>query len=487
MNPYESKIVGVGYAFDDVLILPRLSSIRSRYNREIDTSTYIANGMPKIKLPILSANMDTVTEHEMAMEMAFRGGLGVIHRFMPIKQQAHEVSLVKERMRLIEEHPPVISRNASINDAKELLNRRKRGYIIVYDNDLYNGDFSGIITTRDIEADEGKNNLVSSVMTHRDDMILATEDVTSAMAIHIMRTNRIQKLPLVRKDGKLRGVYTLKDYEYYERYPDAALDKYGRLMVGAAIGVQKKEVERALALIDAQVDVLVLDIAHGGLDYTAEMLYELKVINNVTTPIIAGNVATVEGVKYLIDSGADGIKGGISAGFVCETRDVAGVGVPQITAILNMAEYIYKQQTPCYLIADGGVRKPADFAKAIGAGANAVMVGSMLAGTKESPGEIEIVNKTMHKRVRGMASKLATAKRQELGETTTNMREYAPEGRNVLTPYKGNAVDVIYYLRGGLLSAMSYTNSRSIPEFHNNAQFIVSHTYNPEQKRPLGE
>ncbi|MFN8372732.1 MAG: IMP dehydrogenase [Anaerolineae bacterium] len=305
-------------------------------------------------------------------------------------------------------------------------------------------------------------------------------------AITEMRKHRVEKMPVIEDGNRLVGVYTTKDYQYYDQYPQASLDSKGRLLVAAAIGVQEGDITRALALIAAEVDVLVLDIAHGELDYTQDVLRRLKIIESVNTPIIAGNVATVEGAKYVRDSGADGVKVGVGPGYVCETRDVAGVGVPQITAILNAAEAYKNDQERIPIIGDGGIRKPGDVAKAIGAGADTVMIGSLFAGTDESPGEPVDHEGILKKMVRGMASASALEKRVSLGATTTSVEDYAPEGRTTFTPYKGKASKVLKRLRGGLLSGMSYSNARTISEMHANAQFIIVRSpMLPEQRRPL--
>jgi IMP dehydrogenase len=480
-----NKIVGEGLGFDDVLLVPKRSAIRSRFSGEIDTSAAIARGVPKIAIPIISANMDTVTGWRMATTMALYGGFGVIHRFMSVDDQVKEVRKVKERMRVIEDHPPAIASSATINDAQELLKRRERGYVIVYAGEYFNGGFVGIATPRDFDAGEPDTPL-KDVMTPKEKLWSVAPGEPLEAAVAEMRKRRVEKMPIVSKDGQLVGVYTMKDYQYYQQYPTASLDQKGRLLVGAAIGVQDGDIERACALAAAEADVLVLDIAHGELDYTQEILRRLKVTENIATPIIAGNVATVEGACYVRDSGADGVKVGVGPGYVCETRDVAGVGVPQITAIMNAAQAFEHDHDRIPIIGDGGIRKPGDVAKAIASGADTVMVGSLFAGTEESPGEPVEQDGILKKMVRGMASATAFEKRQSLGVTTTSADEYVPEGRTTFTPYKGQASKVLKKLRGGLLSGMSYSNARTIDELHDNAQFIVvKNPTSPEQRRPL--
>lgn len=479
------KIVGEGLGFDDVLLMPQRSSIRSRFSGEIDTSARVARGAPAVHIPIISANMDTVTDWRMATTMSLLGGFGVLHRFMSVDEQVTEVRKVKERMRVVEEHPPVIPSTATIRDARHLLKQRERGYVIIHEGGGFTGAFIGIATPRDFEAGNPDTPL-HAIMTPRERVATVPVGTALEQAVAEMHKQRVEKMPVVDADGRLVGVYTMKDYKYYHQYPNASLDSKGRLLVGAAIGVQDGDIERALAMVAAEVDVLVLDIAHGELDYTQEILYRLKITEGVNTPVIAGNVATIDGAKYVRDCGADGVKVGVGPGYVCETRDVAGVGVPQITAIMNAAEAYKNDIDRIPIISDGGIRKPGDMAKAIGAGADTIMVGSLFAGTEESPGEPVEQDGMLKKMVRGMASASAFEKRLALGSTTTNLEDYVPEGRTTFTPYKGKASKVVKKLRGGLLSGMSYSNARTIAEMHEHAQFIiVKNPGGPEQRRPL--
>ncbi len=481
----EQKFLGEGLGFDDVLLVPQRSSIRSRFSGEISTAARVVRGIPPIQIPIMSANMDTVTGWRMATTMALWGAFGVIHRFMNIEDQVKEVRRVKERMRVMEDHPPVISANATIADAQRLLRERERGYVIVHAGESFDGSLVGIATPRDFDAGTPSTPL-AEVMTPLERMWTVPRGATLETAVEVMRQKRIEKVPVVSEDGKLLGVFTMKDHEYYQNYPNASLDAKGRLLVGAAIGVQEGDIERALRLVEAEVDVLVLDIAHGELDYTQEILRRLKINERINTPIAAGNVATIDGAKYVRDCGADGVKVGVGPGYVCETRDVAGVGIPQVTAILNAARAYQNDQVRIPIIADGGIRMPGDVAKAIAAGADTIMIGSLLAGTEESPGEPVEQDGMLMKMVRGMASASAFEKRRALGESTTNAEDYVPEGRTTFTPYKGKASKVLKKLRGGLLSGMSYSNARSIEEMQDRAQFvIVKNPMSPEQRRPL--
>lgn len=480
-----NKITGQGLAYSDVLIRPGLSDIRSRHNGQLDTSVHIANGLPPIKLPILSANMDTVTEHRMAITMALHGGLGIIHRFMTPSEEANEVKKVKDLVRIIEDDPPLVNADTTVGDVMDLQKKRNRGYVIVYSGAKFNGSFVGIVTPRDFLTGP-LTSPISKVMTPKNKIITVDDDTPTQKAIDIMRSNRIQKIPVIDHRGYLVGVYTLKDFSYQTQYPLGSFDKKGRLMVGAAIGVQSPDIDRVHMLIEAGVDVLVLDIAHGGLIYTSEMLHRLKIKEKIKTPIIAGNIATAEGAKYIYDSGADGIKVGVGPGYVCETRNVAGVGVPQVTAVMEVSGVMAKKRNPIPIVADGGIREPGDLPKAIVAGAASVMIGSLFAGTRESPGEQMLENGTLKKLVRGMASASAFQKRKSIGSTTTNGEHYTPEGRAIATPYKGSVTKILFDFDGGLRSGMSYVGAHTIAQMQTRGQFIVvSGAGATENKRDL--
>lgn len=476
------KIISEGFSFENVRLVPGFSDITSRYSNEISTETTIAIGCPSIQVPIISANMDTVTESPMAITMALHGGIGIIHRFMKPEEQAEEIMKVKEHMRTIEEAPPLVSETAKVADIAPIISKQKRGYMLVYRGNTFKGIISGIVTSRDLLA--GKDNSsIKSVMTPNQKLITAKPGTSFKEAVLIMKQNRIEKLPIVDSSFTLHGIYTLKDAHYFASYPKASLDTHGRLLVGAAIGVKENDIERALLLVKAGVDVLVLDVAHGHHIFTQKMLHKLLVTENIKTPIIAGNVATEKGALFLVDHGAKGIKVGIGPGFVCETRDVAGAGVPQVTAILAIAKALEKKHVP--LIADGGIRVPGDVSIAIAAGAHAVMIGSLFAGTTECPGEAVIVDGTLQKMVRGMASASAFMKRKDIGGSTTNVDRYVPEGRTTFTPFKGSVTKIISNLEGGLRSGMSYVGAHSIIEMQKNAQLQVFPPGSHDQRRPL--
>jgi IMP dehydrogenase len=479
------KITGHGLAYSDVLIRPSLSDIRSRHSENLKTTTIIARGLTPIQLPIISANMDTVTEHRMAITMALHGGLGIIHRFMTSEQQAAEVAIVKDLVRVIEDDPPLVSSRATIAEVMELQQKRNRGYVIVYEQNMFDGRFVGIATSRDFPS-ASPTSSIAKVMTPKNKMITVSKGTNPQKAADMMNAHRIQKIPVVDSKGNLVGVYTLKDLSYELQYPQASLDKKGRLMVGAAIGVQPRDIERTHLLIEAGVDVLVLDIAHGGLTYTSEMLHRLKNKEGIKVPIIAGNVATAEGARYIYDSGADGVKVGVGPGFVCETRNVAGVGVPQVTAVMEVAGALAKKRNTIPIMADGGIREPGDLPKAIVAGASCVMIGSLFAGTKESPGDPTLQGGVLKKIVQGMASASAFQKRKSIGGTTTNGDRYTPEGRTIVTPYKGTVTKTLYNFDGGLRSSMSYVGAHTISEMQQKGQFVtVSNAGATENTRDL--
>lgn len=480
-----NKVTGQGLSYNDVFIRPRLSDIRSRHGTQINTSKTIVRGLPPIHLPIVSANMDTVTEHRMAITMACHGGLGIIHRFMSPDAQASEVRLVKDLVRVIEDDPPVIPATTPIADVITLQKRRNRGYVIVYDGDHFNGNFVGIATNRDYPT-ASPTDPISKVMTPRSRVVTVPKGTKQHIAIRKMQESRIQKIPVVDARGYLVGVYTLKDFSYKAEFPTGSFDKNGRLMVGAAIGVRTGDIDRAHLLVTAGVDLLVLDIAHGGLMYTKEMLARLKGKEKIKTPILAGNVATAEGARYIYDSGADGIKVGVGPGYVCETRNIAGIGMPQITAVMEVAKALSNKRNTIPIMADGGIREPGDLPKAIVAGASSVMIGSLFAGTTESPGEPMLDDGVLKKFVQGMASASAFQKRKSLGDSSTNGERYTPEGRVVATPYKGSVKKILYAFDGGLRSSMSYVGAHTISEMQTKGQFVVvTHAGATENTRDL--
>lgn len=493
MNDFEGKISyyngDSALAFPDVYLKPSYSDILSRFGNQIDISTSVARDAPRLNIPFISSGMDTVTEESMASVFALNGGMGEIHRNNTPDEQAEMIRLVKERMRLIEKNPPVVSETATIADALTILEKRKRGYVIVYPGSNFIGKFSGIATSRDFLA-EDPSTVIKKVMTPyklegKSKLITASVGITLKEAVKIMRKNKVEKLPIIENNGKLFGVYTLKDYEHIEQNSNAALDSEGRLVVGAAIGVHDIDVDRAHKVVNAGADVLFLDIAHGHCIYSLRMIEKLKNKEKIKTPIIVGNVATKDGVLFAYDIGADGIKIGIGPGFVCKTRNVTGTGIPQITAILEAKEVLGNKSKAPPIIADGGVREQGDPPKAIAAGADCVMWGSLWAGSDMSPGDIVKTAGQLQKRIRGMASRGVFEERKKMGDSTTNPELYAPEGREIFTPYQGSTDTLLKEYIGALRSAMSYTGSHTISELQNAKLIHVSVNGSNEQGRSL--
>lgn len=451
-----------GLTFDDVLLKPQYSKIKSR--KEVKVDTLLTKGI-KLNIPLISANMDSVTESEMAIAMARLGGLGVIHRFIPPEAQASEVTKVKRSESFIIDNPITISPKTSLFEAKTLSKENNISGILVVDE---KNKLLGIITKRDIayQPKEYDKKPIRDFMTKK--LITASPGIAVEKAKNLLSKHKIEKLPLVDKSGALKGLITLSDIIKKEKYAQSSTDKKGRLLVAAAVGTKDKELLRAEMLVKAGVDVLVLDIAHGHSVLAVSMLKKLKrAFSN--TPLIVGNVATAKAVADLARAGVDGIKIGIGPGSTCVTRVVAGVGVPQISAIFNCFKEAKKINIP--LIADGGIRYPCDVAKAIAAGASSVMIGSLLAGTEESPGLVIDKEGIKYKISRGMASFSASLARQK-SYSQEDVETAVPEGVEAMVPYKGKAKDVVFHLVGGLRSALSYLGANSIKEMRTRAKFI---------------
>lgn len=466
-----AEILGrIGLSFDDVLLVPRRSSIRSR--REVDTRSRFTRRI-WLNIPIVSAAMDTVTESRMAITMAREGGIGVIHRFMPPQKQAEEVSKVKRAENIVIEKPATIRPDATVGEAKELMRFLDISGLLVVDEE---NRLLGIITRRDVLFEDDRR-LVRDCMTPRSDMVVAREGISLEEAREIFRSHKIEKLPLVDDEDRLRGLITSVDLVKREAYPNASRDSRGRLLVAAAIGVREGEVERARLLIEAGVDALVVDVAHGHSEMCIEMVKNIRRIYGDEVEVVAGNVATPEGVEDLASAGASAVKVGIGPGSVCTTRVVAGVGVPQLTAIMECAEAANRMGVP--IIADGGIRESGDVVKALAAGASTVMIGKLLAGTDESPGTIVMKNGRRYKIYRGMASMYAMLGREfKMGEAEAEALldaseySYYAEGVEAYVPYVGSASDVIRRLVAGLRSGMSYLGARNLEELRRNAIFI---------------
>jgi len=461
-----------GLTFDDVLLVPRRSPIRSR--RDVSTACWLTGSREKetaihLQIPIISANMDTVTESHMAIAMAQHGGIGMIHRFMTIAEQVECVQRVKRAESMVVENPISIRPNDTLQQARERMAEAEVGGLMVVDPE---GVLLGILTARDVLLARDPLALVSELMTPRQRLVTAEAGETVEDARQRLFQHRIEKLPLVDEHGRLVGLITAQDIIKVQEHPDATKDERGRLRVGVAIGARPEDLERAAACVAAGADVLVIDIAHGHSDHTIAMVEQLK-RRFARTPLIAGNVATPQGVSDLAQAGADAVKVGVGAGSICITRIVTGFGVPQLTAIADCAEVGHKLGVP--IIADGGLRNSGDVTKALAAGASTVMLGNLLAGTDESPGAAVIRGGRRYKVVRGMASLSANIDRRTLEKgqiSDEDWGEVVPEGVEAIVPYRGGVADTLYQLVGGLRSGMSYAGARTIEELWEAAEFI---------------
>jgi IMP dehydrogenase len=457
----------MGLTFDDVLLVPRRSNIRSR--SAVDTSTWLVPGI-RMAIPIISANMDTVTEIPMAIVMAQSGGLGVIHRFMTIERQADAVRRVKRSESFVVENPITIRPHAPLEEARHKMVETDIGGLVVVDE---NGRLLGLLTTRDMLLAPSLTLSVEDVMTPRQRLVVAPADEPMDAARLALHTHRIEKLPLVDDDNRVVGLITAQDIIKLQEHPNATKDSKGRLRVGVAVGVRSPDLDRAKACVQAGADAIVVDIAHGHAEHVVEMVQSLKMAFQ-DIPVIAGNVATPQGVRDLVSAGADAVKVGVGAGSICTTRIVTGFGVPQLTAVMECAQVGQELGVP--IIADGGVRTSGDLTKALAAGASTVMLGSLLAGTDESPGASVVRNGRRYKVVRGMASLSANVARKEiekLGEVDPDEWEsIIPEGVEALVPHRGGVADILYQLVGGLRSGMSYAGAASIEQLWQNAEFI---------------
>ncbi len=469
MLDYANKIVGQGLTFDDVLLLPDHSAVLPK---EAQTYTRLTRKLA-LNMPIISAAMDTVTEDRMAVAMARAGGIGVIHKNLPIETQADMARRVKRSEAGMITDPLTLPPAATLRDANRLMAEYKIGGLPVVD--LY-GKLLGLVTNRDIRFEPNERKGVREVMTPLERLITSGIGTTLEEAEQLMRERKVEKLPLVDKNGRLKGLVTIKDIVKRRQFPFAAKDSQGRLLVAAAIGASRDLLERAAALVSAGVDVLVLDSAHGHAQGILDALSSLKEAFN-DIEVMAGNVATAHGALALVERGADAVKVGIGPGSICTTRVVAGVGVPQVTAIMEVAAALSEQAVP--IIADGGVKYSGDAAKALAAGADSVMLGSMLAGTYEAPGEEVLKDGRRFKLYRGMGSlgamRQGSADRyfqQNDTNAPTEAKKLVPEGIEGMVPYKGPVGDVIYQVLGGIRSAMGYTGCKTIEEMKTKTRFI---------------
>jgi len=449
-----------GLSFDDVLLVPSKTDVMPH---ECDTSTYVARGM-KLHIPLVSSPMDTVTEARMAIGIAREGGLGIIHRNMSVEQQVTEVDKVKRTEHGIILNPVYLSPADTIADALKIMERYHISGVPITEGD----QLIGILTNRDIRFEDDHSRKISEVMT-REGLITGPVGTTLDEAKEILRRHKIEKLPIVDDEGRLKGLITIKDIEKIRQFPFATKDANGRLRVGAAVGPLTDPVKRAAALVEAGVDVVVVDSAHG---HSAGVLNAVRGLKKAfpALPVIGGNVVTQEAAKDLIDAGADGLRVGVGPGSICTTRVIAGVGVPQITAIMGCAKEAKKHKVP--VIADGGVRLSGDITKALAAGADCVMIGNLFAGADETPGEIEIYRNRSYKVYRGMGSIGALREGSSDRYAQVNESRLVPEGIEGRVPYKGPLSDTVHQLIGGLRSGMGYCGVQTIAELQEKATFM---------------
>ncbi len=450
-------------SYDDVLLAPRFSKIRSRKDPLVHTRL-TKNIL--LNIPVVSANMDTVTESRMAIALARMGGIGIIHRFMSVEREAEEVEKVKRAEAYVIDNPYTVSPETTLGDARDRMYTLGAALLVVNEE----GVLVGILTNRDVEFVDDSSLRVVDLMTK--DVITASPKISLEDAKEVFKIHKIEKLPLVDAKGKLRGLITKKDILARIRYPQAAKDKKGRLLVGGAIGVAGDYVSRTKVLVEAGVDVIVIDIAHGHSQMMKEAIMEIKRITKDRVDIIAGNVATREAARDLIKWGADGIKIGIGPGAACTTRIMTGIGVPQLSAVLECAREARRLKVPS--IADGGVKNSGDAVKALAAGADTVMIGSMFAGTDESPGQEIVKNGARYKLYRGMASLGANVDKTAISQPreSVDYERITPEGVEAIVPYKGKVAATLSLILGGLRSGMSYLGAKTISEMPGRAEFL---------------
>ncbi len=464
MPSSRSKIRGEALTYDDVLLLPAKSSVLPR---DVDVRTRVTRRI-SLNIPLISAAMDTVTESDMAIAMAREGGLGILHKNMSIPRQVEEVDRVKRSESGMILDPVTVRADQRVRDVLALMNRYKISGIPVVSA---HGKLIGIITNRDLRFEPDEDQLVSDVMT-KEGLVTAPMGTTLDQAKGMLEKHKIEKLPVVDKNGTLKGLITFKDIQKKIKHPFAAKDKHGRLRVGAAVGVTGETLERVAALLRAGVDVLIVDTAHGHSRGVVEMVKKIK-SRFPSSELVAGNVATAEATRDLIRAGVDGVKVGVGPGSICTTRVVAGIGVPQVTAIMACAKAASRSGVP--LIADGGIKQTGDIAKAIAAGADAVMIGSLFAGVDESPGEKVLYEGRSFKLYRGMGSieaMKAGSKDRYFQDAEDDIQKLVPEGIEGRVPYKGPLGDTVYQMIGGLRAAMGYTGSKTIAGLKANGRFV---------------
>ncbi|WP_328905365.1 IMP dehydrogenase [Streptomyces sp. NBC_00234] len=463
------KFATLGLTYDDVLLLPGASDMAPD---QIDTSSYISKNV-RVNIPLLSAAMDKVTEARMAIAMARQGGAGVLHRNLSIADQANQVDLVKRSESGMVTDPITVHPDATLREADELCAKFRISGVPVTDAA---GKLLGIVTNRDMAFESDRGRQVREVMTPMP-LVTGKVGISGVDAMELLRRHKIEKLPLVDDHGILKGLITVKDFVKAEKYPNAAKDKEGRLLVGAAVGVAGDAYERAQALVEAGVDFIVVDTAHGHSRLVGDMVAKIK--SNASVDVIGGNIATRDGAQALIDAGVDGIKVGVGPGSICTTRVVAGIGVPQVTAIYEASLAAKAAGVP--VIGDGGLQYSGDIAKALVAGADTVMLGSLLAGCEESPGELLFINGKQFKSYRGMGSLAAMQTRGDrksfskdryFQEGVASDEKLVPEGIEGQVPYRGPLSAVVHQLTGGLRQSMFYVGGRTVPELQANGRFV---------------
>ena len=455
------RIIGDGITFDDVLLIPSYSEV---IPNDVDITTFLTKKI-KLNIPLMSASMDTVTEHRMAIAMARQGGIGIIHKNMSIEAQAEEVDKVKRSENGVITDPFHLSPDNTLQEADELMAKYRISGVPITEKD---GKLVGIITNRDLLFEEDFSKKIKESMTS-EGLITAREGITLDEAKKILAGARKEKLPIVDENFHLKGLITIKDIEKQIKYPLSAKDEQGRLLCGAGVGITANVLDRVAALVDAQVDVIVVDSAHG---HSANVMQCVRMIKDSfpDLQVIAGNVATGDAVRALIEAGADAVKVGIGPGSICTTRVVAGIGVPQITAVMDCYEAAKEFGIP--IIADGGIKYSGDVTKAIAAGANVCMMGSMFAGCDESPGTFELFQGRKYKVYRGMGSIAAMENGSKDRYFQTNAKKLVPEGVEGRVAYKGSVEDTIFQLIGGLRSGMGYCGTGSIEELKQNGRFV---------------
>ena len=458
---YADRFIGEGLTYDDVLLVPAESNVLPA---DIDLTTNLTRKI-SLRIPLISAAMDTVTEYRMAIALAREGGIGVIHKNMSIDAQAEQVDLVKRSENGVITNPFSLTADRTIGEADALMAKFRISGVPIVDTD---GKLIGIITNRDMKFEEDMSQLISDVMT-KDNLVTGKIGTTLEEAKKVLHTNKIEKLPIVDENGRLRGLITIKDIEKALAYPNSAKDSHGRLLCAAAIGVTSDILDRAGALVNAGVDVLTLDSAHG---HSQNILRSVSLIKEKypDVQLIAGNVATAEGTEALIKAGADCVKIGIGPGSICTTRVVSGIGVPQMTAILESAAMADKYGIP--IVADGGIKYSGDIVKAIAGGAAVVMLGSLFAGCEESPGETEVYQGRQFKVYRGMGSLAAMAKGSRDRYFQEDNKKLVPEGVEGRVPYRGAVSDAIFQLMGGLKSGMGYCGTPNVDALRKNSRFV---------------